>query len=98
MHQKYRDKGLVCMSVSVDQPTGKQDALQFLNKQKANFPNFWLDEEFEVWGERLNIVAPPAVFVFNREGRRAGKFYSGDKEYTDEDVETLVNQLLQAKP
>ncbi len=98
MQQKFREQGLVCMSVSVDPADNKPQALDFLKAQKALFPNFWLDEEFEVWSQKLNITSPPALFVFDRAGRRAGKFYAPDKEYTDEDVEKLVQQLLQAKP
>jgi hypothetical protein len=98
MHQKYRDKGLVCMSVSLDEAPGKQDALKFLIEKKATLTNFWLDEDGEVWQNRFNVIAPPLIYVFNKEGRRAAKFYSPDKPYTHEDVENLVNKLLQAKP
>ncbi len=95
LQRKYRDKGLVCVSVSVDPPKFKEKALKFLIDQQADFPNFWLDEEIEVWVDRLQIISPPAVFVFNREGRRAGKFAPPEKH---EDVEKLVKQLLEAQP
>lgn len=98
MQQKYRDKGLVCMSVSLDPPDNKPSALKFLKEQKADFPNFWLDEEVEVWMEKFKITAPPTLFVFNRAGRWVRKFYASDQEYTDEDVEKLVQELLQAEP
>jgi len=40
------------------------------------------------------------VFVFDRDGRRAGKFDTSDpdKPYTYADVEALVKELLKAKP
>ena len=44
--------------------------------------------------------APPAVFVFDRKGRRAGKFDTDDpdKGFKYEDVENLVQGLLKESP
>jgi hypothetical protein len=100
MHRKYGSQGVVCLSVSVDQPTMRDKALGFLKEQQADFPNYWLNEEAPVWQERFNINGPPAVFVFDRDGRRAGKFDTSDpdKPYTYADVEALVKELLKAKP
>src|SRR5688572_22568012 len=45
LHKKYKDKGLVCVSVSMDKegPKGSYDrekVLKFLKEQDAVFPNF----------------------------------------------------------
>jgi hypothetical protein len=46
-----------------------------------------------LWTERLKIDLPPAVFVFDREGRLAGKFELEKANY-EKYVEPLVDQLL----
>ena len=98
LHQKYAKDGLVAMSVSVDTPEDRGKALDFLQKQKATFANYWLDEKGKFWQEKLDITGPPAVFVFDRQGKRAGKFDTNDsdKTYTYDDIEKLVQQLLKA--
>jgi|SRR5579884_1661962 len=100
MHRKYAAQGVVCMSVSVDEAKLLEGARGFLKEQGATFPNYWLNEKPADWGERLNINGPPAVFVFDRDGRRAGKFdnLDPDKPYTHKDVEALVQELLRASP
>lgn len=84
------------MSVSVDIETTKPKALPFLVKQEAHFPNFWLNEPDTLWQARWKIQGPPAVFVFDRQGRRAGKFDAEDpdKVFSHEDIERLVKTLL----
>jgi thiol-disulfide isomerase/thioredoxin len=98
LNQQYGDKGLVCMSVSLDPSNGKEGALKFLQKAKATFANYWLDEKQEFWADRWHIQGPPAVFVFDRQGRRAGKFDSEDpdKPLSYEDVKKLISKLLAA--
>src|SRR4051794_11299497 len=95
MHRKYAAQGVVCLSVSLDEAGDREKTLTFLKKQEATFPNYLLDEETKVWQEHWNVKAPPVVFVFDREGKRAGKFDTeNDRTYTYEDVESLVKQLL----
>jgi thiol-disulfide isomerase/thioredoxin len=99
LHKDYAEKGLVCMSVTLDKPEAKDGALKFLQKQKATFANYLLDESQEFWAERWHIQGPPAVFVFDRQGRRAGKFDSEnpDKPLDYDDVKKLVRKLLEAQ-
>jgi hypothetical protein len=99
MHRKYGPEGLVCLSASLDEPDRHQAALEFLKKVNADFAHFRLDEDQELWQAKFQIAAPPAVFVFDRQGRRAGKFDNqGEKPFTHEDVEKLVQELLRSKP
>jgi thiol-disulfide isomerase/thioredoxin len=101
LHQRYADKGLVCMSVALDPPQDPNapapppGVLKFLMRQKATFANYWLNEDGKVWTERFGISGVPAVFVFDRQGRRAAKFTQDNGnsfDYTD--VRKLVEQLL----
>lgn len=96
MQRKYGPDGVVCVSVSVDALDNKQATFDFLKEQGATLPNFLLDEETEVWQNKWDVNGPPAVFVFDRENRRAAKFdiSDPDKPFTHEDVEKVVRDLL----
>lgn len=100
LHKKYGGDGLVCVSVAIDDPENHEVALKFLNKQKATFANFRLEEEKEDAFKLLNLKSIPAAFVFDKEGRRAAKFTMDDPENQldyEKDVEPLVRTLLKAK-
>lgn len=98
LHKKHADKGLVCVSVAIDEKYTPK-ALEFLKKVGATFPNFWLDEPGDVWQERWDLKGVPAVFVFDRQGRRYRKFDNDDpdKQFTYADVEPVVQKLLAEK-
>lgn len=96
MQRKYGKDGVVALSVSLDDPTDKEvDAriLKFLRAKDADFTNLRLDEPSDLWSDRLKIDLPPAVFVFDREGRIAGKFELEKANY-EQYVDPLVEQLL----
>ncbi len=100
LHTKYAADGAVCISVSVDELKDAEKALQFLKKVKATFANYRLDEETAFWQDKWDLKGIPAVFVFDREGRRAAKLTNDDpdKQFTyPGDVEPLVKKLLKAK-
>jgi thiol-disulfide isomerase/thioredoxin len=103
LHKKYAEQGLVCFSVTVDPPSdqAKERCEKFLEKQQATFTNFFMDEPSAVWQNRWDLPGPPCVFVFDRQGKRAGKFFqdpTAEKGFTYEDVEKLVRELLDRKP
>ena len=88
LHDKYAARGLACMSVSVDQAANTALALKFLVRE-AVFANVLLDEPPKTWQSLFDIHGPPAVLVFDRDGKLAGRFDHNDvdKSYTHEDVE-----------
>jgi hypothetical protein len=99
MRQRFSKEDLVCVSVSLDSLADKDKPLGFLTKVKAEFPNYLLDEESEVWQAKWDMSGPPVVFVFDRQGRRAAKFgTSSDKPYTYKDIEVRVKELLKQQP
>lgn len=99
MHRKYAKDGLVAMSVSVDEADNEPRLQELLNQFQATFPNYRLDEPYDVWSSKWNVSAQPVVFVFDRLGRRAAKFSPDEKNFTyNEDVEPLVKKLLSSKP
>jgi thiol-disulfide isomerase/thioredoxin len=96
LHRKYGDKGLVCISVSVDEPGKEKAALEFLQRVKANFANYRLEEGIKFGLKKWDVESIPTVFVFDRDNRRAGKFTGeGDKEPNyKKNVVPLVIKLL----
>ncbi|GBD36196.1 hypothetical protein HRbin36_01317 [bacterium HR36] len=94
MHRDLAEKGLVAISVSLDDPKDAATINQvrdFLNKMGAHFPHVVLDEPEEVWSKKLDIAGPPLIVVFDRDGRVAKRFVGGyDK------VRPLVEKLLVA--
>jgi hypothetical protein len=92
MHRELASKGLVAISVSLDDAKDAQTVKQvqsFLQKVGANFQNFILDEPEEAWSKKLDISGPPLVVVFGRDGRVARRFVGGYDE-----VRALVEKLL----
>jgi hypothetical protein len=99
MRQKFSREEVVCISVSLDSVADKDKALGFLTKQKAEFPNYLLDEDSDVWQAKWDVSGPPIVFVFDRQGRRAAKFVTNaDRPYTYKDIEERVKELLKQQP
>jgi thiol-disulfide isomerase/thioredoxin len=102
LHRTYAADGLVCISVSVDDTKEREAAaLSFLQKQKATFPNYRLDEEGDFLNDKWDFKGIPVVLVFDRDGKRAATFTNDDPdnqfEY-DRDVVPLVRKLLKSEP
>ena len=80
MHKKYADKGLVCVSISMDKAGPgdeykQEKVLDFLKEKEAAFPNFIVanpeadEKKIEArFGEFSGI---PYMVVFDKTGRRA---------------------------
>ena len=97
LHRKYAGKGLACVSVSVDPVEDQAAALKFLQKQKATFANYLLDEPNTAKQKYFDIFGPPAVLVYDRDGKLAQRFDHNDvnKDYSYADVEKVVKKLLE---
>ena len=96
MQRKYAKDGLTAVSVSLDDPKDEEAPariLKFLRSKNADFTDLLLNETSEQWSERLKIDSPPAVFVFDRDGRLAGKFEGKKVDYSTQ-IEPLVIELL----
>jgi thiol-disulfide isomerase/thioredoxin len=107
MQKKYGADGLVCISVSIDPAKSRAAVQSFLTRKESTITNFWLDEPVDVWAKRWDVNGPPVVFIFDRAGRRAGKFgteenparvMDGKEDKPNPDMEKLVKELLTAKP
>ncbi len=97
LQAKYADKGLVCISVALDDAEEEKAALTFLTKVKSGVPNYRLAEGKDAGFKKFGVQSIPAMYVFDKENKRAGKFTNDDpdKPFTYEaDIEPLVVKLL----
>ncbi len=99
MQRKYGADGLAVVSVAIqlneESPLAREQerVLKFLQDHRATTTNLLLDEKHDVWQSRLRFDAIPAVYVFNRQG----KWYQFKDEFSDDDVERLVADLVKTR-
>jgi thiol-disulfide isomerase/thioredoxin len=103
MHQRYRDRGVRFVSLSVDNREDKaavEEARRFLQKQKAAFDNYLLDENILQAFEKLDIQGIPAVFLYDRAGRRRYRLTGDDPnhQFTEKDIEQALSTLTAPRP
>ena len=101
MHEKYGDKGLVVISVSLDsleKEGAVERANKFLTKQNSPLRNLLLDEPFDVWKSKFDFVSLPFYYVFDRHGKwvrfRADDYKEKKEGILYEDLENTVVQML----
>jgi thiol-disulfide isomerase/thioredoxin len=99
MSKAYRDKGLACVSLALDDREDTKalaDAEAFLKAQDATFTNVLLDEEFGAGYEHLGINAIPAVFVFGPDGKEVKRYTMDDpdNQFTYDEVERDIAAML----
>jgi thiol-disulfide isomerase/thioredoxin len=102
LHKKYKDKGLACVSVSMDKEGpkksyDKEKVLKFLKDQDAAFPNFIVadpdaDEKklIERFGKEGGIL--PFMAVFGKDGKKV--WDSEQKKLKDEELVKLIEDEL----
>src|SRR5262245_7216956 len=83
LNRKFKDRGVTCVSVALDEntPAVRQRIQSFLDRQKATFPNYLLDESASFWQDKFKIDGPPVVFVFNRRGDLVRKLRDQEVDY-----------------
>ena len=102
MHKKYAGKGLVVISLSLDDPEKPKkvaEAKEFLVEKNAKITNLILDEAMDDAFEKLNIAAIPAVFVYGPDGKEVKRFTLDDihNQFTYEDVDKYLAKTLGGK-
>jgi thiol-disulfide isomerase/thioredoxin len=104
---RYRDKGLVVISVSTNQlpkdseATVKASVIRFLQSQNANFTNVILDEPIDVLTSKLRLESIPCLYVFNRDGQWTqfiGEGLQRDADHRHPFVQQYVEYLLDQPP
>ena len=97
MHKDLSAKGLVVMSLSIDEVGDKDAALEFLKSKKATFANYILADKLrneEAGDKKLAHSLPPIVHVFGRDGKLV-KTFEGAKGL--EALDAMVKELLEKK-
>lgn len=94
LHRQYADKGVVVISVTIDEPKDANKALEFLRQQRADFPNFLID--YDDWTNHWNIKGIPCVLVLDREGNLLRRFDrdNPDRQFKYSDVDRFLAELV----
>ena len=96
LHGRYSGRGLRVISVSVDPPDdadARAAARDFLVRQKATFRNVILSDGAEVWQAKWKTDGPPLLFLFDKQGRLAGRWDGKfDPAEVDKKVAALVDE------
>ena len=100
-HNKYADKGLVCVSVSLDHegPRGRADELRvldFLKAHGAGFPNYLLDDyrkDAVRVGRRFGFAGSlPFVALFDKTGKKV--WDREQEEISDRELDKRIEAEL----
>jgi thiol-disulfide isomerase/thioredoxin len=98
LNTKYKQDGLLAISVSLDDPANealRPKILSFLERQKADqLTNVQMDDTWDLVTQKLDINGIPCVYVFNQDGRIAGKWSDKTKEADYGEIEKMVAELL----
>lgn len=106
LHKKYAEKGLVCVSVSMDKfgldddEYDKSKIVKFLKEKGAAFPNFIVSEPKKDGAELEKILgdftAIPYMVIYDRTGKRV---WTSDMEKLDnEKLAARIEAELEKKP
>lgn len=99
MYHAYGDRGVRFVSMSLDDRDDRaavERAGEFLEEQRATFPNFLMDENVLEGFEKLELMTVPAVYVYAPDGSLFRKLTADhpDRQFTEDDVEAAIEELL----
>ncbi|MEX1033470.1 MAG: TlpA disulfide reductase family protein [Cellvibrionaceae bacterium] len=99
LHEQYSSRGVEIVSLNLDNREDQaavQQAEEFLREINATFDNFHMDENLIEAFERFNLIGIPAVLIYDSNGEERFRL-TGDNpnsQFTDEDIEDAINELL----
>lgn len=106
LHKKYAEKGLVCVSLSMDKAGGdpddykKEKVLKFLKDKGATFPNFIVSEPKKDEEALLKFLgdysAIPYMVMYDRAGKKVWVSDEGPK-LKDEQLDKMIEDELAKK-
>ena len=100
-NKKYKDKGLMCVSVSLDKEGpakeyDKEKVLKFLKEKDAAFPNFILldykQTEAKIEKQYGLEGGIPFMVMFGKDGKRV--WHSEEKELKNDELDKLIEAEL----
>ena len=101
LHDEYGDKGVVCLSLSLDYQGDEEvlalseKVLKFLESQQATTKNYLASEPADDVYAHLGFGAVPAVFVYTPDGDREKFTPKGEDDAIYERVNARVAKLLE---
>jgi len=98
LHDKFAGRGLVVISVSMDQPSDEPKVLKFLQSKGAAFDNFisrYGGGSKSMESFRVSEGTLPHFQLFNRDGK-LHKLFVASSAFTQKDIDQAVKELLQA--
>ena len=96
---QYAERGVRFVSLCLDD-RDDEDAIElaqrFLTEQRAEFPNFLMDEVVTRAFDKLDLLGIPAVFIYGPEGGLLHRLTGDDpnQQFTEADVESAIEELL----
>ncbi len=95
LHRRLADRGLVVISMSVDDPEDEDAARKFLTDQRATFENYLSQygtgsESFEAF----ELSGVPHLKLYDREGRLQKSFPAPGQPVDPGEVDRAVEELL----
>jgi thiol-disulfide isomerase/thioredoxin len=102
LYHEYSSRGVTFVSICLDDREDAEAvayAREFLSKQKAVFANYLMDEIVTEGFVKLDLLGIPAVYVYAPDGERRYQLTADDpyNQFTDDDVENAIEELLAAQ-
>jgi thiol-disulfide isomerase/thioredoxin len=99
LSDRYSDRGVTFIAFSLDDledAGAMQHARRFVNEQGGRIEHYVTAEPITDAFDQLGLLGIPAVYVYDREGKLARRLTTDDPnhQFTDEDVERAVSELL----
>lgn len=95
LERQHRARGFLLLTVSADEPEQEAEAFRFLKGQGVRFPAYLKrvknDDRFITFVDGEWSGALPALFLYDRSGRKAASFI-GETEMKD--LEAAIEKLL----
>jgi thiol-disulfide isomerase/thioredoxin len=95
LENKFRERGVVLITISADEPEDEKAAHDFLKEHGIRFPAYMKDvqnnDNFITHIDKEWSGALPAMFLFDRSGKKVRRFIG---ETEPEELESAVRELL----
>ncbi len=97
LHERFAEKGLAVISVSLDDPDDRDSVREFLQEKGATFDNFISSygigpQAFEAFA--IEDGAVPHFKLYDREGNLHQTFSSGASPLSPREIDRAIEQLL----
>jgi len=100
LHRRYAERGLVVLTVSLDDPSAEAEVSRFLASQGTDFPSFisrYGTSSRSVEAFEVDEGAIPYLKLYDHVGKLYKAFGQGAEEPDPERVEAAVKELLARK-